>query len=463
MITSKLQSITHYQEIKETVLNSVGLRQSFINIAGSVIASGLAALALMLVSRFLGPEYFGQFSTAFALTLILMRLNDLGLSTATSKLVPAAANPAQKKGLLSLIFRFRLALSGLIIVAGVICSQFLPNYLLTANPALILLAFLLTAPMAFFEHTQFSLQALQKFKLSALLNSGQGFLKLLFVMPLILVILDKGVSSFLVLLIFVVYVSAPALITLLAAAIKPKAMPLHIELPTDINLKQLRLQIWNIARHAGLGLLAAGIIENIDIIFVQAVLSDYQAGLLGGVTRIALLLYTVGYALGNVLNPRAARYTNWENMRRFWQKAWLIVGLCVIGFVFTVLLTEPLIFYTIGPEYLAAADVLRILLAAGFVTVAVMPFIAMFYAFDKPWYFSVSGLVQLIIVLAGNLLFVPVYGLPAAAWTRLTARIVLLIMTAFLAGRAFANMKPTPVEAAAASANTELEPEQKQD
>jgi O-antigen/teichoic acid export membrane protein len=83
------------------------------------------------------------------------------------------------------------------------------------------------------------------------------------------------------------------------------------------------------------------------------------------------------------------------------------------------------ILLTIGGEYLAGLPILIILVAASFLALASMPFIALFYSFDASWYFSISGVAQLAIVLLGNLLFVPRYGLAAAAWTRLATRLFL--------------------------------------
>lgn len=430
MITSKLHSITHYKAIAQ---KSKGIQQSITNIFGSFAASAFSALALMLLSRFLGPAYFGQFSAAYALTLILVRLNDLGLSVTTSKLVPVASEDKQK-ALLSVIFRFRIALSGIIIVLGVIASQFLPRFLLSENSALILLAFLVCAATALFEHAQFALQALHRFKLAAVLNASQGFLKLLFVVPFIFIITQQAIPlGMVVLLIFTFYMVSPGLPVILAKTVKSNLLPLSLHLPDTVDIKKIKLDIWKITKHAGFGIVAAGIIENIDILFVQAYLSDYEAGLLGGVSRIALLLYVLAYALGNVLNPRVAKYQDWFNLHKFWRKAWLIAALCVVGFVLSMFVAPYLIMLTIGQAYLPALGLMRVLLAAGFVTVAAMPFIAFFYSYNLPWYFSVSGIVQLVIVLGGNGLLVPVYGVDVAAWTRLVARIVLLIMTIIIA------------------------------
>lgn len=449
-----MSPITHtLTNFKDYPLKSKGLQQSLINILGSAIASGFAAISLILLSRFLGPTYFGQFSTAFAVTLILVRLNDLGLSVATSKLVPSTENESRKV-LLALLGRYRFALSGLIVTAGLIFSQLLPNFLLQDNPILILLAFLVTFATALFEHAQFTLQATHRFSHAALLNAAQGLIKLIFVLPIIFLATQNTIPmASLTIGIFVFYMLSPALPVLLNLLIKPSSLPISISVPSNKEfpaLKQLKKRVFALTKHAGLGILAAGIIENVDILFVQGYLSDFDAGLLGGVTRIALLLYIVGYAIGNVLNPRVAKYKKLADLHSFWKKAWLIFALCVIGFIFSMFIAEPLIVYTIGSSYLAALGTLKILLAAGFVTIALMPFVAFFYSFNLSWYFSVSGIMQLLIVVVGNIWLVPLYGIEASAWVRLAARGVLFLMTFALARwqlDKLAQQEVTPVEA----------------
>ncbi len=411
---------------------SQGLRQSAINISGSFVAAAFSALSIMLISRLLGPSAFGQFSTAFALALILVKVNDFGLSVAAGKLVPILKDKTEKKFLLNLIARRRLLISSIILIIGLVLSPFIGR-LLNLSPVLIALAVILSLATTYFEHVIISLQALHRFTVGAIINSLQSMFKLIFTLAFFIWAGAAEINlAGQVLIIFSFYMASPFLPVLLFKSIQPANIPLSFSLNQAISqnrIQQLKQNLQQVVKHASWGILAGGIIENIDILFVQGYLSDYEAGLLGGVSRIAMLLYVLAYALGSVLNPRAARYNDRQNLQAFWKKAWLIFGACVIGFVLSMFLAQPLIYYTIGPDYLPALSIMRILLAAGFVSLAVMPFIALFYAFDKPWYFSVSGVLQLAIVLLGNGLLVPEYGLQAAAWTRLGARGVLLVLT----------------------------------
>ncbi len=428
MLSSKLNPLP------QTITQSKGLKQSTINVVASAFASIFAAITLMLISRTLNPVYFGQFSTAFAISIIAVKLNDLGLSIATSKLVPSAEEDDQQQ-MLTLIFRYRVILAGLITVIGLILGQILPKVILTNNPSLVTWAIILSLATALFEHAQLALQAQHRFMTAALLNIGQGMLKLVLILPLILLILQgHPPTSAFTNIIFIVYMAVPALPVILLKLYKPNQLPLSINSTYD-NLSKLKKKVWPVLKHAAFSIIAAGIIENIDLIFVQSFLSDSEAGLLGGVSRIALILYVVAYALGNVLNARVARYKQISDLYSYWKKAWMIAGICVLGFVLSMIIAPYLITLTVGSAYLPALEIMRILLGAGFLTIALIPFTALFFSFEMSWYFSVTGILQLTIIILGNYFLVPQFGIAASAWTKLLARGVIAVLTIGIALR----------------------------
>jgi O-antigen/teichoic acid export membrane protein len=198
------------------------------------------------------------------------------------------------------------------------------------------------------------------------------------------------------------------------------------------NFSTQQRLVRSLATHSAIGTISLGVIDNIDILFVQAYLNTYEAGLLGGVSRIALLFNLMAYSLSTVLNPRAAKYRQFPDVLNFFKKSWVVTGLSAVGFALFLPFTRHVIQFSIGPEYLPGTFILTILMAAAFITIAAVPFTALFFSLDVPWYFSLSGLAQLVIILVGNAVFVPEYGLAAAAWTRLGAKIFLLVFTILL-------------------------------
>ena len=221
------------------------------------------------------------------------------------------------------------------------------------------------------------------------------------------------------------YISATFIPVLFAKRLLPK----WIKIDFRKNNKKLQKKIIALAAHASIGLIAAGIIENIDILFVQKYLTTYETGLYGGISRIALFFAIIAYSLGNVLNARAAKYHSKEHLSSFIKKSFILAILIILSFALFVPLANPLIFYSIGAKFLSGNPILIILTASSFFALATIPFIAVFFALEANWYFSISGILQLIIVLTGNFMFVPEHGLMAAAWTRFATRLFLLLFT----------------------------------
>src|SRR5690606_13413698 len=157
------------------------------------------------------------------------------------------------------------------------------------------------------------------------------------------------------------------------------------------------------------------------------------AGLYSGVLRISMVLSLIAFSLGNVLYPRVARYKTNEHRKSFMKKAIIIGILSIVGFLCFIPFAELLIKLTVGDEYLSGTRELIILAASSFVLIASIPWIALFYSFKSNWYFSVSGIFQLLIVVAGNVWFLDQFGLEATAWTRLASRVFLLLFSAALA------------------------------
>lgn len=395
---------------------SQGAKQLSYSIAGDLGASLLGGVATILISRRLGPVSFGQFSAGFALTQILVRVNDLGLSMATAKFIGQAKTQKQTRGFYSLLTKYRWLLSLLIVVIGATLTALV---LPLKNRSLMTLAVVVTLATVYFEHLRFTLQALQKIKASSLVNLLQGVAK---VSLAGWAFLTQELS---VLLIFVLYMLAPGLPVLLQKRFLPGWLRLDLG---QIKPKQVRT-LHKFLRHSAVSIISAGVVENFDVLLAAYFLSDYQTGLYGGVAKIALFLYVLAYSVGNVLNPKVAAY-NSTQLKAYLQKAFLLLAAAGVGLSLALPLSELILKFSIGSEYLPALGVLKILLTSGFISLALMPFQAIFYALDKDWYFSFSGLIQVVIIVGGGVILTPLYGILALAWLRLISRGFLLLLSA---------------------------------
>ena len=397
---------------------SSGFVQSTVSIVGNVLATGMSAIALIIITRMLGPEGFGVFSVGFSIMLILTKINELGLNTPIIKYGSSAQTEAEKNLIYSISLKYKLIFSVLVALIGLFGARYIAQLLNFPEPTIIVLAFTVGLITTYYEHLLSMLQSLHLFTQTVVINALQAGSKLILSL---LLLLTGFYQNWLV---FTVYIASPLTPILLSK----KLLPSWVKTNFKRGDKTVQNRLIRLARHSAVALISAGIIENVDVLFLQKNLTTYETGLYGGVSRIAMLFALVAYSLANVLNARVAKYKTQEHLRVYMKKAFGVVLLSAFGFLVFIPLARLVIFLTIGPEYLAGVGIL--LTAASFLAIAAIPFIALFYSFDADWYFSISGILQLAIVLVGNAVLVPLYGLEAAAWTRLATRLFLFIFTA---------------------------------
>ena len=412
-----------FQLVFEKLWGSAGLRQSAILVVGSLFSMAISAVAIILISRILGPTAFGLFGIGLAVSLMLNRIHDFGLNFAIQKYVSQSQDKEQIKRILTFTTLLKITGSAVLILLGILFSRSIATALHLADPNIIFAAFLFSSGATLFEHLQAVLQALHRFSQVVVINVLQSLVKVIAVIFLTL----QNVTASTVFL--SVYLAAPLLPSLFSYFFLPK----WLRLSRGLSFRKEKELLQSMASHSAVAGFSAGIVENVDILFVQGYLNTYEAGLFGGTARIALLFSLVAYAIGNVLNPRVARYQQKEDLSQYVKKACLLAAASLVGFLCFLPFAKWMLIFTIGAEYLPGLNILFILLAASFTTIATIPFMAMFFSLDAPWYFSVSGVLQVLVIVIGDVIFVPMYGVTGAAYVKLLSRLLLFGFTSVLA------------------------------
>lgn len=410
------------QKIKQ-IFASDGLQQSIKMLFGNTFATGISAIALIIYSRLLGPEKFGEFSTGFAIVMILTRINDSGFNNALLKYTSEIKEEKIKNHVFNITLKYKLLINIVIIFFGLISFRFIANIFNIHDPIIVLLAFIFGTATVYYEQLLNTLQAIKNYNASIIVNLMQATTKIIWAM----IILFSNYSNSLIT--FSWYVLAPIIPVLFWR----KLLPSNFIFKIDLANSDLQKKITSMAKHSAVGIISAGIIENIDILYLQKYLNTYEVGLYSGVSRISLIFALAAYSLGNVLYPRVANYKSKSDRLSYLKKSFLVILACLVGFALFIPFGEMAILLTIGVDYISGINILYILTAASFIAVAAIPFIALFFSYDANWYFSASGILQLVVVMLGNVFFVPIYGLEAAAYTRLLSRFVLFFFTFVLA------------------------------
>ena len=307
---------------KKHLSRSSGLVQSTLVAVGNVGASGFSAISLIILSRFLGPQAFGGFSVAFSLTQLTARLGDIGLSTALQKIVAANRdhNQAKAAAAVQLIGKLKLISIFLACIIGWIFGPLLSSTLFhVSDPKLTSVGICFGAVILLYEYILSITQAVAKFGMSVMMNAVQASLKCgLAIIGYFTLPPDPRIA-------YIWYGSTP----LIAAVVGWTSIKNYFSTKTSSSVGK---EIFQVAKFTAVGVLAAAVGDNVDVLMVNASLTEYQTGLYSAAARIALMLTLFGLSFGTVFNTRVAQYRDRIHLNKFLAKANLFAlgSLCLI-------------------------------------------------------------------------------------------------------------------------------------
>ncbi|MFZ5376655.1 MAG: oligosaccharide flippase family protein [Patescibacteria group bacterium] len=404
--------------IAQRILKSEGLIQSAQMVVGNNLATLISAVALIMISRLLGPSMFGEFSVGISIAMIWTRFVDLGISTALIKRASESTDQKRVNDLFSFTIKTKMITAVIMTLIGLFVVNQIMNLIEIGEEKIVYMGIILSLATVAYDQLIVMLQSLGRFSQAIVVNFFQASLKL----ASVAVFFFTNISN--PFLIFLVFAGIPIVPTLFSKMF----IPSWIKIDLSIQNKEVSKLIISLVKHTSIGIIALALIENVSIIFVRGFMDAYDAGLLAGVSRISTFLLLVAGSLGNVLFVRVAKYKTKQHILAYTKKATLFTFLILVSFITFIPFSKLMILYTIGPEYLSGNPILLILAGASFISIATVPLSALFYSFEKPTFFSVTGVIQAIIIIGGNWMFVPQYGLVASALATLTSRVVMFFM-----------------------------------
>lgn len=397
------------------LINSEGFRQSALVAVGNIGATGFSAISLIILSRFLGPVSFGAFSVAFSLTQLIARIGDFGFNLALQRYVAARvdANQTQAATAIQLVGKVKFLVILFSIGLGFLTGPYLAsNVFHVSDPAMTTYGVCLASVILLYEYILTIVQALSKFALAVIMNASQAVLK--FTMAIVSYFYLQPDPRFT----YLWYGLAPIIASVIGFFSTISYFKKHPSPPS------LWPTISQVAKFGAIAVLAAAIGDNIDVLMVNASLSEYETGLYSAASKIALMVAIFGASFGVVFNTRVAKYRNQADMNSFLKKASLFSLCSLLLIPIGLLLSQPFLLLTAGPQFLEATNSMYYLVASGCVMMAAIPYIAVFYAVDFPAYFAIAGVIQSVVLIGGNSVLIPLLGIEGAAIAKLITRIV---------------------------------------
>lgn len=403
-------------------MNSQAFKQSAYMTMGNTVASGIAAVALIIYSRLLGPEKFGAFSIGASTVLLLSKLADGGINLAIERNVARTqqTNTEDISKLVTVGLRYKIILTGFLTILFYIFSENLAyGWLKTQHLDIVRFAILFASVNVMYDYVALIHESLRLFKNSVWMNISQATTKAVIAVSILLL---KIANPFIV---FFLYTLSP----LVGVFYGISKLPKWVEISLAKVPKKYGKALNAVLMFTSISVVSSALSDNIDVLLVKSFLSEYETGLYSAGARLSIIISILGFSLGAVLNARVAQYTTGDHFKKYFSKALVISSLLVVGSIVIIPFSWPLLYITAGSEYVSAAPAVSYLLSAAMITAATSPFVAMFYAFSKPQYFAVRGIFQGVLLITANLALIPAFGIVGAGMARLVTRVSVLIFT----------------------------------
>ncbi|MGB8813754.1 MAG: hypothetical protein WCC57_11265 [Paracoccaceae bacterium] len=187
--------------------------------------------------------------------------------------------------------------------------------------------------------------------------------------------------------------------------------------------RRVSIASWSYLRWVAPAMLLSAVVERLDLFMLTSLRGPADAGLYGALLPLLLVPEMVAGFATHALQPRIAEMhargvfkAFWASLVRFTLPVALLTALGVAVFA------QDLIGLTIGPAYLAAAPVLRVLAAAVLLWVGIVPVALALVVMTRPRATLAITLVQAVVVTVAGVLLIPPLGALGAAWAVLAMR-----------------------------------------
>jgi O-antigen/teichoic acid export membrane protein len=386
-----------------------------IQVVGRAVNLVPGVVVTLLLTRSLGDDGFGEWSTALAIVQIAATIGDFGLEQVAVR--QAAADRRREQHWIGALLTLRLAIAVPVTLACALVELLVANSTRMGAAGILLAGTILIAP---FSVTRATFQLRIRNDLSILVMTVNSVLWTAAVVAIAAG--DGGMVAY-----AAAFLGAALVSTLL-----------EVWLAVRMSRPRLRgsARLWRELARIGVPIGLAGLIVTayvkLDQILLFALAGAHDAGLYGAIYRILDQAQFVPVAVMTTLFPIIA--SSWPadppRVRRLGQMVadyLAIVSLPALGF--TIVASEPVVRLLFGESFIDAAKGLPILMAA-FVTIC-FGYLAghLVVVLELQRLFLRNAALALAFNVILNLILIPPYGFLAAAWVTLATEVLVTVLT----------------------------------
>ena len=379
----------------------------------------------MIYVRSLSYEDVGYFSALLSLLLLASDLADMGIGTSMSAFLPPLEETKSKLlAFLKTSFFFQLTVGLLFSLVIFFFATNLSQLLFHTGTFTFFLQ--ITALGIFMtimaNFCQYAISARQRFITVAFLSSFGGFIRLLLLVVILLISTLTLANT--------IYVHIASVFLLMSVSLLLLKLDFFKEKITSQDLKKLISFSYLLGIARGLTALAS----RLDVLMIVALRGPADAGIYAIASRVIALYPLLSGSFSTVIAPRLSSSSDKKQLSDFMRK--VIIGTLglIATVVFLIIIAQPFMVILFGEKGEAAVSVFRLLLTSMIFFVASVPAVSLsVYFLKKPHILTINSILQLMVVILGNLTFIPLFGNFGAAYSLIIAYGVTLLLTSFLA------------------------------
>jgi O-antigen/teichoic acid export membrane protein len=400
-----------FERLRSEVAGETGL------VFSGTLASGLLNFGAILIAiRGLGPVTFGRLALLTAVMTLTAQFLDFGLSTTFVKFTAQRlrSDPSRAALTLQATFFVKGALGVLLLLVAAVASRPVAAHLLD-DPSLaplLFLAFVGSVGTLLWEFCRGTLQALQRFRLLALVTPVRNVFRLAaFGLLVALDALDLGP-------VVVATAAAPFVGFFISWALIPRGF-----LRARGARAPVLRELYRFTRWVTISSLATMFIMRIDIFMLEAISSAEQVGFYASANQLAYLFPLITGSITTVLLPRVSRLEGTAALRGYVGRVLRLSPVVPLIFAPLLVVAPLMIPFLMGSEYAPSIPVFRVLILSFSVSVVANPVALIFYNRDRADLLAWLNLIQLGGAVLLNLWLIPRYGAVGAALGTLFVRL----------------------------------------
>jgi O-antigen/teichoic acid export membrane protein len=344
----------------------------------------------------------------------IAELSDFGLNAGLLRFLPyylSTEQPDKVKQLLKTIWQWRIGLVGALTVGGVLGAYPLARYVFdqTAIYPYLMYAASGVGGVILLGLVAVYLQASQRYVYSAALQSLKGLVRLVIAVILWL----AGVHNLYAYL--SVYVLVPWVLFLINFSVFPKGFRRQIVEPTV--KKSIQSQLGKYSFWLTVSSLIAVVGSRIDQAMISHYLGLAEVALFTVAWQFIQLLPVFYSSINSVLMPKISALHTKAEIVSFFKKMLKWGSLGTVMAALFIYPSQYLIVLFFGQSYAPAMPLYVILAYSLMGNIFALPFSLIISVFNRTHLVAYSGFVQFAIMIIGNLMFIPRYGIMGAAYT----------------------------------------------